>query len=83
MLKLAKPKIPRKSIDMGYPIFLLSQSSKMIPQWIKSNPKLNLYVIKITIKIDAHYQIEYKDLENKWKKSYRSVQYGQPVSIPC
>jgi hypothetical protein len=39
----------------------------MIPKWIKSNPKLNLYVIKINIRIDKHYQIEYKDLEKKWK----------------
>ena len=83
MLKKAKPKGPRKLIDSSYPIFLLSQSSKMIPQWIKSNPKLNLYVIEITIKINKHYSIEYKDLEGKWKKSYRTMKNGQPIPVPC
>ena len=83
MLKKAKPKSPRKTIDSYYPLFLLSQSSKMIPLWIKSNPNLNLYVIKITIKIDKHYCIEYKDMEKKWKKSYRTIKFGHPISVPC
>jgi len=82
MLKYAKPKSPKKKIDSNYPLFLLSQSNKMIPQWIKTNLKLNLYLIKITIKIKNHHLIDYKDIENRWKKSYRSIKNGQPVSVP-
>ena len=80
-LKLVKPKIPKKTIDSNYPIFLLSQSTKMIPQWIETNRGLNLYVIKITINIKKPYTIEYKDMENKWKKSYRIVKNGEPMSL--
>ena len=80
-LKQIKPKLPKKSIDSNYPIFLLSQSTKMIPQWINSNPKLNLYVIKITINIKKQHIIEYKDIGNKWKRSYRTIKNGNPMSL--
>jgi hypothetical protein len=80
-LKVIKPKLPKKTIDPNYPIFLLSQSTKMIPYWLKKNPKLNLFVIKININIKNQYVIEYKDIQNKWKKSYRTIKYGEPMSI--
>lgn len=80
-LKLIKPKSPKKTIDPNYPLFLLSQSTKMIPHWLKSNPKLNLFVIKININIKHQYIIEYKDIQNKWKKSYRTVKHGEPMSL--
>ena len=81
MLKLAKPKFPKKIIDVNYPIFLLSQSTKMIPQWLDKNKDLNLFVIKITINVKKQYIIEYKDSKNKWKKSYRTVKNGEPMSL--
>jgi hypothetical protein len=80
-LKMAKPKLPKKTIDNNYPIFLLSQSTKMIPYWISNNLKLNLFVIKINIDTTNKYAIEYKDIENRWKKSYRTIKYGEPMSI--
>ena len=81
-LKLAKPRLPKKSIDSDRPLFLLSQSTKMIPEWIKKNINLNLFVIKITISIKNSYVIEYKDIENKWKSSYRTVKKnGEPMSL--
>ena len=80
-LKLIKPKSQKKTIDANYPIFLLSQSTKMIPYWISNNPDLNLFVIKITINIQNKYVIEYKDIEKKWKKSYRTIEYGEPMSL--
>jgi hypothetical protein len=82
MLKYAKPKIPKKSIDNSYPIFLLSQVIKMIPQWIEMNPKLNLFIIKITFNINSHHLIEYKDIKNNWKISYRTTKFNEPLSIP-
>lgn len=80
-LKIVKPRTPKKTIDLNYPIFLLSQSTKMVPYWLINNPKLNLFVIKITIDIKKKYHIEFKDIENKWKKSYRTLINGEPVSI--
>lgn len=80
MLKLAKPKKPIKKINSHYPLFLLSQVSKMIPEWVKKNPNLNLFVIKITFNIDEPQYLEYKDNENKWKSSYRTTIDGEPTS---
>lgn len=80
-LKLVKPKQPKKSIDSNFPIFLLSQSTKMIPYWIYNNSNLNLFVIKISIIIPNKYIIEYKDIESKWKKSYRTIECGEPISL--
>ena len=54
MLKKAKPKKPTKKIDSYYPTFLLSQIPKMIPEWIRKNNTLNLYVIKITFNINEN-----------------------------
>lgn len=79
-LKKVKPKSPKKSIDSNYPIFLLSQVTKMNPYWIIHNPDLNLFVIKITIEIKNKYVIEFQDPENKWKKIYRTFEYGEPMS---
>lgn len=80
-LKYIKPKMPKKNIDNNYPIFLLSRSTKMIPYWLKKNSSLNLFVIKISFDIKNQYTIEYKDIENKWKKSYRTIKDGEPVSL--
>jgi hypothetical protein len=81
MLKLVKPIRPRKTINSNYPIFLLSRVSKMIPEWIKKNNNLNLYVIKFTFNIKSQHVLEYKDIENRWKKSYRTIKNGEPVSL--
>lgn len=82
MLKLAKPKIPKKYIDPQYPIFLLSRSTKMMPEWIENNKNLNLFVLKISFDIKYHCVIEYKCFENNWKKSYRTMKKdGEPMSL--
>lgn len=82
MLKRAKPFKPTKKIDSYYPVFLLSQVPKMIPEWVKKNPKLNLYVIKITFNIGNNWNLlEYKDNENQWKYSYRTILNKEPVSL--
>jgi len=82
MLKKAKPKKPTKKIDSYYPIFLLSQVSKMIPEWVGKNKNLDLFVIKITFNITGNWNMfEYRDIENQWKYSYRTVINGEPVSI--
>lgn len=81
MLKLAKPKKPFKKIDSYYPIFLLSKVHKMIPEWVRKNPELNLYVIKFTFNIDGNWQIlEYVDIMGQWKTSYRTIVDGNPMS---
>lgn len=82
MLKKAKPLKPTKKIDSYYPIFLLSQVPKMIPEWVKNNSTLNLYVIKITFNTNNNWEmLEYKDNENQWKYSYRTILNGEPVSL--
>jgi hypothetical protein len=82
MLKKAKPKKPTKKIDSYYPIFLLSQVSKMIPEWIKKNDNLDLYVIKIIFNTNQNWlALEYKDIENNWKYSYRTILNNEPVSL--
>ena len=79
MLKKAKPQKPSKKIDSYYPIFLLSQVPKMIPEWVKNNNDLNLYVIKITFNTNKNWQLlEYKDIKNQWKYSYRTLINGEP-----
>ena len=82
MLKLAKPRNPKKSVNNNYPMFLLSQVPKMIPTWIRVNPSLNLYVLKITIGTEHMCEIAYKDIEGEWIKSYRTIKYNEPVTIP-
>lgn len=82
MLKKAKPVKPTKKIDSYYPIFLLSQVPKMIPEWVKKNSTLNLYVIKINFNINNNWtMLEYMDNEKQWKYSYRTILNGEPVSL--
>lgn len=81
MLKLAKPKKPVKKIDTYYPIFLLSKVHKMIPEWVRKNPELNLYVIKFTFNTDSNWQnLEYVDNTGQWKTSYRTIVDDIPMS---
>ena len=81
MLKLAKPKKKVKKINEYYPIFLLSQVPKMIPEWIKKNKDLNLWIIKITFDIGNNRQnLEFMDNENQWKTTYRTIIDGNPMS---
>lgn len=80
-LKLAKPKKPIKKINEYYPIFLLSQVSKMIPEWIKKNKDLDLWIIKITFDIGNQWQnLEFLDNEKQWKTTYRTIIDGNPMS---
>jgi hypothetical protein len=82
MLKIIKPKPPKKNIDYNYPLFLLSQVSKMIPYWCTKNTNLKLFVLKISIDCKHKTFIDYKDIStNKWKKSYRISKNGEPISI--
>jgi hypothetical protein len=82
MLKKAKPKKPTKKIDSYYPIFLLSQVPKMISEWVKKNENLELYVIKITFNTNNNWDmVEYRDNENQWKYSYRTIINNEPVSL--
>lgn len=82
MLKKAKPLKPTKKIYSYYPLFLLSQVPKMIPEWVKKNSALNLYVIKITFQTNNNWEmLEYMDNEKQWKYSYRTMLNGEPVSL--
>lgn len=81
MLKKVKPIKPVKKINSYYPIFLLSQVSKMIPEWVQTNEKLNLFIIKITFNINDNQQyLQYKDITNQWKYSHRTMIDGIPMS---
>lgn len=82
MLKKVKPKKPTKKIDSYYPIFLLSLVPKMIPEWIKKNELVNLFVIKISFDTNKNWEVlEYKDIDNQWKYSYRTIVNNEPVSL--
>jgi len=81
MLKLAKPKKPIKKIDSYYPIFLLSKVHKMIPEWVKKNPELNLYVIKFIFNTDDNWQnLIYVDNMGQLKTAYRTIVDDIPMS---
>lgn len=81
MLRSAKPKKPTKKIDSYYPIFLLSKVHKMIPEWVKKNPELNLYIIKFTFNTDKNWEnLEFVDNMGQWKTSYRTIMDGNPMS---
>lgn len=81
MLKKAKPKKPIKKIDTYYPLFILSQVPRMMPEWIKNNPELNIFVIKITFEVSNRQEfLEFIDNENKWKYSYRTLIGNEPMS---
>lgn len=82
MLKQIKPKIPKKTIDENYPLFILSQSNKMVPEWLRVNQNLNLYVLKFTICTKStQCEIMYKDNENKWKKTFRTIKFDEPITV--
>ena len=81
MLKAVKPKIPKKTLDPYYPIFLLSQATKMMDEWIENNSELKLYVLKITFDIESRYEIQYRDLGKNWKNSYRTIVDGEPITL--
>lgn len=81
MLKLAKPKKPIKKINSYYPIFLLSKVHKMIPEWVRKNPELNLHVVKFTFDVNDNWQnLEFVDNVGQWKTSYRTILDGNPMS---
>ena len=64
---------------------MVSQVPKMIPSWIKNNPDMNLYVIKIKFpkNISPELFIEYKDSSNEWIRSYRTEDInGEPSCQP-
>jgi len=67
-----------------YSILIASQVPKMIPSWIKNNPKMNLYVIKITFSgnISPDLFLEYLDSSNEWTRSYRTTVECEPCCMP-
>lgn len=80
-LKHIKPKSPKILSNKNYPMFLLSQVHRMIPEWCHSNPDLKLYLINIKIpgNIDKSRVIEYQD-SGIWIHSYRKIESGEPTS---
>jgi hypothetical protein len=79
ILKSIKPKSSKSTFDKNYPLFLLSQVSKMIPYWFYINPELKLYLIEITIPGKLNHIIEYKDENDNWFETYRGIEFGEPV----
>ena len=67
-----------------YSLLMVSQVPKMIPSWIKQNPELNLYVIKITFprNISPELFLEYKDNNGEWIRSYRTTVDREPRCQP-
>lgn len=67
-----------------YSMLIACQVPKMIPSWIKNNPKMNLYVVKITFSgnISPELFLEYQDSSNNWIRSYRTSVDGGPSCQP-
>jgi hypothetical protein len=67
-----------------YSMLMASQVPKMIPSWIKHNPKLNLYVVKIIFSgnISPELFLEYQDSSNEWVRSFRTSIDGDPYCQP-
>jgi hypothetical protein len=83
--KILKPQIYRPKYNYKqYAILMASQVPKMIPSWIKNNPDLNLYVIKIIFpgNISSELFLEYQDDTRQWIQSYRTTVDGEPRCQP-
>jgi hypothetical protein len=83
--KMLKPVPYREKRNFKhYSLLMATQVPKMIPSWIKNNPKLNLYVIKIIFpgNIDPELFIEYLDSSNQWTRSYRTSTDDGPCCQP-
>jgi hypothetical protein len=84
--KILKPKFykPVKN-HKHYSLLFATQVPKMIPSWIKNNPELNLYVIKIIFSgnISPELFLEYCDTDGKWHQSYRTITNGDPRCQPA
>jgi hypothetical protein len=67
-----------------YSMLMASQVPKMIPSWIKHNPELNLYVVKITFSgnISPELFLEYQDCSNNWIRVFRTSIDGEPSCQP-
>lgn len=67
-----------------YSMLLGTQVPKMIPSWIKHNPQLNLYVVKITFSgnISPELFLEYQDNSNDWIRSFRTSIDREPCCQP-
>ena len=83
--KMLKPQPYRLKYNYKqYSMLMASQVPKMIPSWIKHNPKLNLYVVKITFSgnISPELFLEYQDSSNEWVRSFRTSIDGDPYCQP-
>ncbi len=83
--KVLKPQPYRLKYNYKqYSMLMATQVPKMIPSWIKQNPKLNLYVIKITFSgnISPELFLEYQDNSNEWVRSFRTNIDGDPYCQP-
>lgn len=83
--KILKPQIYRIKYNYKqYSLLMASQVPKMTPSWIKNNPELNLYVIKITFpgNISSELFLEYQDCTGQWIQSYRITTDGEPRCQP-
>lgn len=65
-------------------LLAVSQIPQMIPSWLKTNPDLNLYVIKIEFggNIEPELFLEYLDNGGSWIRSYRTSKCGEPSCQP-
>lgn len=83
--KILKPRPHRLKYNYKqYSMLMTVQVPKMIPSWIKHNPKLNLYVVKISFSgnISPELFLEYQDSSNEWIRSFRTSMDGEPYCQP-
>lgn len=79
-LKVIKPNPIKKYATNDWIRILLSQFNTMVPIWKDRNDNLNLYVIKVSIDVSKRHNIQYNDNHGILTYSYRTIEYGVPLS---
>lgn len=88
ILQKTKPKPINRGVIQSYlcygPLRIFSKVKEMIPYWIKKNPDLSLYVLKISIHKDHRHPIQFEYKSTTYIRSLaKSIRNGEEVMEPC
>ena len=80
-IKTIKPKFNYKFPTNIFPSTIIMLIKPMLAYWFKSNPNMNLYLLKFTFKLCPHNKpvLQYKNICNEWTSCVRTI-YN---NVPC
>ena len=80
-IKTIKPKFNYKFPTSIFPSTIIMLIKPMLAYWFKSNPNMNLYLLKFTFKLCPHNKLvlQYKNICNEWTSCIRTI-YN---NVPC